>query len=265
MPDMDGYEVCRRLKANPATVDIPVIFLTAKNDESAETQGLELGAVDYVVKPFSVPIVRVRVRTHVELKRNRDQLLKLSACDGLTGIPNRRRFDEVYDLEWRRAARSGEELALIMIDIDHFKAYNDTLGHMAGDDCIRGVAAVLSRCVRRAADLVARYGGEEFVALLPSTDAAGGLSVAEEMRSAVQGLGLAHPGSPVGPHVTVSLGVAAGAPAASDAGSKDRLIQRADSALYLAKTGGRNRVAGDAESAPGAGADAGAVTPLRAA
>ena len=136
MPDMDGYEVCRRLKASKRTQNIPVIFITGKSEEADETMGLELGAVDYITKPFSLPIVKARVKTHMELKRHRDILENLSALDGLTGIPNRRRFDEFFEREWLRALREPALLSMIIIDIDFFKAFNDNYGHQAGDEVL---------------------------------------------------------------------------------------------------------------------------------
>ena len=149
MPDMDGYEVCEALRANPLFISIPVIFITALADSEDETRGLSMGAVDYITKPFKEAIVRLRVRTHLELKRQRDLLDRLCRLDGLTGIPNRRDFDEQLDREWRRATRAQEPLAAAMIDIDHFKGYNDTYGHPAGDACLRQVASVLAEGLNR--------------------------------------------------------------------------------------------------------------------
>jgi PleD family two-component response regulator len=165
MPDMDGYEVCAKLKADEKTRDIPVIFVTAMDQEEDESKGLNAGVIDYITKPVRSSIVKARVRNHLELKRYRDLLKELSTVDGLTGIPNRRRFDEVLESEWRRARRNQTPLSLLLMDIDFFKAYNDHYGHVAGDDCLRQLAKGLAEIVRRPADLVARYGGEEFVLL----------------------------------------------------------------------------------------------------
>lgn len=159
MPEMDGYEVCRKLKTDPLLRDIPVIFITAKSQQEDEATGLELGAVDYITKPFSPGIVRLRVRNHLELKRQRDLLGRLSFLDGLTGLPNRRGFDEFLSREWRRAVRNKSHISIVMIDIDKFKDYNDSYGHLAGDDCLKKVAAILENSLDRAADFVARYGG----------------------------------------------------------------------------------------------------------
>lgn len=247
MPEMDGYEVLRRLRAAPETEDIPVIFLTARTDVEDEAAGLEAGAVDYITKPFSVAVAKARVRTHLELKRARDLLRNLSSVDGLTGIPNRRSFNELIEREWRRATRSGAPLSVLMMDVDHFKLFNDTYGHLAGDDCLRRVAGALSGAVGRGGDLLCRYGGEEFAAVLPDTNAAAAALVAERMRSAVEALGLPHAGSRTAAIVTTSLGAATLIP--TEPGSTAELVACADRALYAAKHGGRNRVVSDGPSA----------------
>ncbi|NVZ08840.1 PleD family two-component system response regulator [Allochromatium humboldtianum] len=239
MPEMDGYEVCRRLKDDPRTSTIPIIFVTAKDEAEEEAHGLGLGAVDYIAKPFHLPIVRARVRTHVNLKRKTDLLDSLASLDGLTHIPNRRRFDEALKLEWARAAREGTSLAVAMLDVDYFKPYNDHYGHGRGDECLRRVADALSARLQRPADLAARYGGEEFVLLLPDTDAAGALALAESCRAAVSALCIPHDYSAAADHVTLSIGVAATQPPSDGA---SLLLARADEALYRAKSEGRNRV-----------------------
>jgi diguanylate cyclase (GGDEF)-like protein len=241
MPGMDGYEVCERLKRDDVTRGIPVIFITARSEVDDETRGLELGAVDYITKPFSMAIVRARVRTHLELKRHRDTLARLSQIDGLTGIANRRRFDEVLDLEWRRASRETRGLTLLMIDIDHFKSFNDRYGHLAGDDCIRQVAATLSSTATRAADFVARYGGEEFACLLPGMEPNTVVDFAEKIRMSVEALEIPHAASASGV-VTISLGAATVLSGVRLARWEPAaLIERADRALYDAKAAGRNR------------------------
>ena len=240
MPGMDGFEVCRRIKCDPATHDIPVIFISAKSEVEDETRGLEVGAIDFITKPISPPIVKARVRNHLLLKRQTDLLRSLSFLDGLTGIANRRRFDETMVREWRRCVRSHLPLSLIILDVDHFKAYNDQYGHQAGDECLRLVAEVLSDHARRPSDLVARYGGEEFVCLLPETDGPGATRVAEGFRTAVAGRRIPHAQSPVAPHVTISLGVATLIP--SPEGTPEQLAEMADQLLYRAKRSGRNRV-----------------------
>ncbi len=240
MPDMDGYEVCRSIKSDPLLKNIPIIFITAMNQQEDEAIGLELGAVDYICKPFNPGIVRLRVRNQIELKRQRDMLAYLSHLDGLTGIPNRRAIEEGLEREWRRGIRSGNPLSLIMVDIDYFKAYNDKNGHLAGDDCLRYVSKALHSATVRAGDMVARYGGEEFLAILPDTDEAGARLVAGRMQDAIAGLALPHPASPVDHHITISMGMATAVPTRDK--SVKSLLESTDNALYTAKAAGRNRM-----------------------
>ncbi|ACD96662.1 diguanylate cyclase domain-containing protein [Trichlorobacter lovleyi] len=240
MPEMDGYEVCRNLKADPILRDVPIIFITAMSQQEDEAIGLELGAVDYIAKPFNPTIVRLRIRNQIELKRQRDLLARLSHLDGLTGIPNRRALDEALEREWRRGSRSLKPLSLLMIDIDHFKAYNDSCGHLAGDDCLRTVAQTLKQSLGRAADFVGRYGGEEFLAVLPETDADGAQVVAREVIEEMAKLAIPHPASPQGEKVTISIGIATAV--AKREHLPVFLLQEADSALYRAKQEGRNRI-----------------------
>jgi diguanylate cyclase (GGDEF)-like protein len=241
MPGMDGFETCRQLKADPRTADIPVIFVTAMSHEDEETRGLELGAIDFISKPLSPAIVRVRVHNHLELKRQRDILAGLTFLDGLTGLANRRRFDQVLEMEWRRGCRSSAPLSLIMMDIDFFKAFNDAAGHLAGDECLRQVAQALAAVVQRPGDFIGRYGGEEFACILPETDAAGAWQVAELLQAALAERRILHPASAVSPQVTLSLGVATLVPAPE--ADPQQLILIADQALYRAKASGRDRAA----------------------
>lgn len=240
MPEMDGYEVCRLLKADSRLHDIPIIFITSMQQQEDEVVGLELGAVDYIMKPFNPAIVRLRVRNQIALKRQRDQLARLSNLDGLTGIPNRRALDATLEREWRRCHRSNKPLSLIMADIDHFKSYNDTYGHLQGDDCLKLVGTTLQQTLVRPGDLLARYGGEEFIALLPETDATGAALVAHKMMQAIRALDLPHTGSTTSDQVTISIGVATTLPERIT--SSAVLLEAADTALYLAKQGGRNQV-----------------------
>jgi len=233
MPGMDGHELFAELKADPLLRSIAVIFLTAQDDPDDESRALDAGAADFITKPFNPSVVRARVRTQLTLKRQADLLRELAFIDGLTGVHNRRHFDERFLAETRRAQRSRSPLAVVLADVDHFKRYNDALGHLAGDDCLRRVAAALRSCLRRPTDLLARYGGEEFVSLLPDTDLAGAIGVAQLMEDSVRALALPHPG--IEGSVTISLGVAAG-------GQTQGLVEAADKALYLAKAAGRGRV-----------------------
>ncbi|MBF0310478.1 MAG: diguanylate cyclase [Magnetococcales bacterium] len=240
MPEMDGYEVCRRLKGNRLTRNIPVIFLTARNDVESETLGLQLGAVDYIAKPFHDAIVRARIQTHLGLKRKMDLLERMVCLDGLTEIPNRRSYDQTLEAEWNRAMREGRPLTLIMMDVDHFKLYNDHYGHAGGDLCLQRVARALAGCLHRPGDFVARYGGEEFVAVLPGSDAEGALQVGEQFRRAITALELPHARSGTAAWLTLSLGAATVTPTAQN--SPDALQKAADAMLYRAKADGRNRV-----------------------
>ncbi len=242
MPDMDGYETCARLKADAATADIPIIFITAKTSPEDETAGFAAGAVDFITKPVNRATVRARIRTHLTLKRQSDLLRAQAMIDGLTGIANRRYFDERLYAEWRHELRHQLPLALLMIDIDHFKLYNDHYGHQAGDNCLRQVATTLKASLSRPHDLAARYGGEEFVCLLAECDLKGVIAKAEGLRAAVAGLAIPHATSPTADIITLSIGVAVTIPMVGT--SPDNLIEAADAQLYLAKQAGRNRVAG---------------------
>ncbi|MBY0430474.1 MAG: diguanylate cyclase [Rhodospirillales bacterium] len=242
MPDMDGLTVCARLKADPTMDHIPVIFVTAMGEVADETKGLAVGAIDYITKPVSPPIVRSRVRNHLELKRQRDLLRHIALVDGLTGIANRRRFDEIFAEEWRRAQRRQASLSLIIGDVDHFKGYNDHYGHQAGDECLKAVAQSMAGEMIRSGDVAARFGGEEFVCLLPDTDRDGARQVAERIRAALTRLALAHEASQVAGIVTLSLGIATTIPKAGT--NPGDLLALADSHLYEAKKAGRNRACG---------------------
>lgn len=240
MPDMNGHEVCRRLKAEPATRDIPVIFVTAHDDEAAEMLGLELGAVDFINKPISSNIVRARVKTHLTLKAQSDLLRQWVYIDGLTGARNRRYFDERLASEWGRAVRNRSELSAVLVDVDFFKRYNDHYGHQAGDDCLRRVAAGLGAALKRPGDMLTRYGGEEFAVLLPETPLEGARVVARQLGEQVAALDIVHAMSDVAPHVSVSLGVST--KPREFAGEAADLMRGADAQLYLAKSRGRNQV-----------------------
>jgi len=241
MPDIDGYEVCRRLKANPDTRDIPVLFVTAKTEMEDEELGLNLGAMDYIRKPISPPIIKARVRNHIRLKLQADMLKNLSMLDGLTQVANRRCLDVALDREIRHSARQQLPLSVLMIDVDFFKAFNDHYGHGLGDECLQRVAAAMQAVVCRPTDLLARYGGEEFVVVLPATDVAGALQVATQLQQAVLALQFPHAYSAAAQYVSVSIGV--GSTADNWQISIADLLFRADQALYQAKEAGRNQVA----------------------
>ena len=254
MPEMDGIQACHQIKSDSRFLDVPIIMVTAEESTASLKEAFDAGAIDYVNKPVNRVELAARVKSALRLKHETDrrkarefellelteQLRKLSVVDGLTGIANRRNFDEELARIWRRAQRESAPVSLVLIDIDHFKKYNDHYGHLAGDDCLRRVAQTLQEAVKRPFDLVARYGGEEFAVVLPDTDGPGSYPLAEEMRKAVERLDIAHAASAVSSRVTISSGVAAIAP---EAGAQpDGLIAAADACLYEAKRAGRNRV-----------------------
>ena len=239
MPQMDGYEVCTALKASDETRDIPVIFVTALADETDEARGIEMGAIDYLTKPVNAIIAIARVRNHLELKKYRDYLTEIAFIDGLTGIPNRRRFEEHFASEWQRARRSGTKMSLILMDIDQFKIYNDTYGHQSGDSCLTLVGQALAKSTHRPGDMVARYGGEEFVAILPDTDQDGAVKMAQTIQSNVAALQIPHEGSSASDFVTFSMGLVTWQ--VTDNNEPNMMVEAADKALYQAKEDGRNR------------------------
>ena len=241
MPGMSGFEVCQAIKADAGNADLPILFVSGHTDIETEAKGLEAGAVDYIMKPPSPPIVRARVRTQLILRERTRQLMRLASIDGLTGLANRRSFDETLDQEWRRARRNQTPLSLAMIDIDYFKRYNDHYGHQAGDDCLKSVAATLAQAAERPGELVARYGGEEFAVVLPGCDAETARAVAEKMRSRIEELQMSHAGAATR-QVTISCGIATLDGDMRDNLDQAALISAADQALYAAKEAGRNRV-----------------------
>lgn len=244
MPGMDGYAVCRHLKADAATRDIPVIFVTAHTDESAETRALDAGAVDFITKPINPRTVRARVKTHLTLKTQADLLRQWVYTDGLTGVRSRGYFDERLAEEAGRARRSGSELSVVLLDVDFFKRYNDLYGHQSGDTCLRRIAQTLRSGLNRHGDQLARYGGEEFVCLLPSTGLDGALHVARLLGNQVFEQHILHADSLVAPVVTVSMGVCTAA--GRDAFAPDALLRGAEAQLYRAKSLGRNRACASA-------------------
>lgn len=240
LPDIDGYEICHQIKSSPTMRDIAVIFLTGQNSIQAETKGLGLGAADYITKPFSVPIVLARVRNQILLKRRTDLLEKLVSIDALTEIPNRRFFEDMFSREVRRLAREGGSCALLMIDVDHFKLFNDTYGHHAGDECLRLVAKTLESTLKRSTDHVARYGGEEFSVLLSKADVNMVEHISERLRNGIEALNIDHESSPTSAFITVSIGVVY-VNQIEQLALVD-LVKDADDMLYRAKEQGRNQV-----------------------
>jgi diguanylate cyclase (GGDEF)-like protein len=240
MPDMDGYEVLRRLRADPHTAHISVIFISGLDRPEDEANGLNMGASDYIAKPFNPTVVTARVALHLQVVRQRRMLERLANIDGLTELANRRRFDQLFCTEWQRAQTSTLPLSLALLDIDCFKQYNDRYGHPAGDRVLRSVARTAASYMRRPLDLAARYGGEELVLLMPDTDAAQARQLAGALCAAIEQLSVMHDASHVGPVLTASLGGATLAPGGAETAAQ--LLDAVDAQLYRAKHGGRNRV-----------------------
>jgi diguanylate cyclase (GGDEF)-like protein len=262
MPEMDGIEACKKLRTDTRFDDIPIIMVTASDEAESLAAAFRAGAIDFIRKPVNTTELFARVHSVLELKTERDrrkarekdlvdameelrkanEILKhLSAVDGLTGISNRRNFDEFLEKECRRSLRTCSPTSLIMVDIDHFKAYNDSYGHQGGDDCLRTVASIIRKNIHRPADLVARYGGEEFVIVLPDTGSTQAETIAGNLLVRVEEAAIPHRASSTSGVVTISLGVVTMVPT-QDAGYFE-LIKHADAALYNAKRGGRNRFA----------------------
>ncbi len=259
MPGKDGLETCATLKTNQRTQDIPVIFMSALNEQVHKVKGLSLGAVDYITKPFHEAEVLARVKVHLslreltlnlqreieerkrveaELAKANTALHRLAHIDGLTQVANRYRFDQELGQAWRRLHREDQPLSLILCDVDYFKLFNDHYGHQAGDDCLQQVAKAIQNAVHRPDDLVARYGGEEFAVILPSTSAQGAAQIATAICAEVLKLQIPHKFSSVSQYVTLSLGMATISPHSEQ--TADMLIELADKALYRAKATGRN-------------------------
>jgi diguanylate cyclase (GGDEF)-like protein len=241
MDPPDGYAVCWELKADPETRDIPVIFVTGLADAEDERRGLELGAVDYIHKPFQRRVVQARVRNHVAAKRQGDDLIQLSLLDSLTGLPNRRRLDAYLASVWEKALSDRDSIGLLMIDVDHFKAYNDHYGHAAGDDCLRRVALALQDVCQRGRGLVGRYGGEEFLWVMPGADLGDARGAAGSALEAVRELAIPHGAPPGGSILTLSVGVWVCRPRHGDL--LEDCVAQADQRLYRAKSEGRDRIA----------------------
>ena len=259
MPGLDGYALLRLYKSNNVTKNIPVVVLSTKEDPRDKSLAFDHGANDYLVKlPDQIELV-ARIKAHTknylvqcerdqafhelgrvqrQLEISNEELQRLTCLDGLTGIANRRRFNEFFYKECLRSAREKTPLSLLLIDIDFFKLYNDNFGHVRGDDCISTVAKALQNAVPRPADLVARYGGEEFAVVLPSTDIEGALKLARSLHNTILNLKISHPHSAVSDYLTVSIGVAS--KIITETHSPEELVELADHALYDAKHSGRS-------------------------
>lgn len=238
MPNLNGYEVCKILKASDKTKNIPIIFITARSSETDEEKGLDLGAIDYVTKPFSKTIVKLRIRNHIKLKEKTNLLEQLSMYDSLTNIKNRRFFDEIFEKIYQETKRDKTNLALIMIDIDHFKSYNDNYGHGKGDRALQEVAQSISNTLNRPNDLVARYGGKEFVALIKNISSEGLVTIANNILNSIGDLNIRHDFSDVATRLTASMGIAHFD--ANNKASKIKILMAADENLYKIKNSGKN-------------------------
>jgi diguanylate cyclase (GGDEF)-like protein len=268
MPGMDGLEVVRRIRAMSGENWVPVIFLTSKEDDADFRRGIEAGGDDYLTKPVSPVVLEAKIRAlrrlddmrrellavTIELRETNERLARLSHQDGLTGLANRRRFDLDLLREFGRARREKRPLAVVLGDVDHFKAYNDLYGHPAGDDCLRRIATALQAACRRPLDVAARYGGEEFALILPDTTEEAARDRAFEALRTVAELAIAHRAPASIGIVTMSFGVAGCVPAAENVAGT--LVERADRALYAAKNAGRNSVVAFTEMALSSGHDA---------
>ncbi|MBB1267865.1 diguanylate cyclase [Shewanella sp. SR44-3] len=240
MPTLSGFDVCERLKADPLTQDVVIIFVTGHFDEEKEVKGFQLGAVDFIHKPINPVITKARIKNQFTLKCQSDLLRKIALLDGLTGVANRRKFEESYPQSWLYCVRAKQPISIIMLDIDYFKRYNDHYGHSQGDTCLRSVAQAISSRVNRPYDLVARFGGEEFICVLPDTDYDGALFVTQQIVDSIIALKIPHQGSDVMAFVTISAGLASVNP--SQDMDLQTLVETADKQLYRAKENGRNRV-----------------------
>lgn len=261
MPEKNGIEACETIKEDSRYKDTPIIMVTANQDMASLEQAFSAGATDYITRPLQKVELLARVRSALMLKDEMERrkarekellditkqleeanarLKELASVDGLTGIGNRRYFEEMYEQEWRRAQREMSSLAVLMVDIDFFKRYNDNYGHQQGDECLKKVAAGIRDVLRRPADFLARYGGEEFVVVLPQTNMRGAKHMARTIKETIERMALPHKTSPINPYVTVSVGVAVGIPETIEM-KKETLLQAADQALYQAKKSGRNQ------------------------
>jgi diguanylate cyclase (GGDEF)-like protein len=246
MPDLDGFTATQQLKDDPETHDIPIVLLTARSEVESRIKGLEIGAHDYIPKPFDATELVARVRAALRVKALQDELKaankmleQLAANDPLTGLPNRRTFDEQFFLEVERSRRNGQTLSVIMLDLDQFKRINDTHGHATGDEALRQIGRALTNRPRRT-DLVARYGGDEFVWVLPGSGADDAVEVAERLRQTVGEIAIETPEGKLA--LTISAGVSSYEPATHGPVAATSLLEAADGALRDAKAGGRNRV-----------------------
>lgn len=271
LPEMNGIEACRQIKSMEQYKDLPIIIVSVNTEMENLEASFEAGAIDFIPMPLNRIELLARVRSvlklklemdqrkareeellyiHEQLKKSNEVLQQHAIIDGLTGVFNRRNFDEMLKREWQRALRKSFPISLILLDVDYFKGYNDTYGHQMGDECLRKIAAALAKALKRPGDLIARYGGEEFSVILPETDANGALTVANNMQAGMENLNIPYPKSKVSDQVTISMGVATTIPdylksftiVSSKFAQLKSFIESADRALYFAKDSGRNQI-----------------------
>ena len=240
MPEMDGYQTLSLIKNTEVIKKIPVVFITGLDSEEDEEKGLSLDAADYITKPFSAPIVKLRVRNQIQIVNQLRTIEHLSMIDQLTHLPNRRSFDNRLVVEWKQAIREQTPISLLMMDLDKFKSFNDTYGHQQGDVILKVISKVFIDSLRRPGDFAARWGGEEFTVLLPNTPLEGAIEVAEIIRSNVEKTSIENISEIKNEiKITVSIGVTSITPLKND--SIDAFLTNADEALYIAKKSGRNK------------------------
>ncbi len=260
MDDIGGIEAAKAIKEKNEYKHLPILMITGEDSEESLEKAFNAGAVDYITKPLRKIELLARISSFLmlrqetirrkdreqelmtltaELRKANNTLSQMAESDGLTGAPNRRFFDKMLQREWRRAARNTKPLTLLMIDIDHFKLYNDNYGHLEGDKCLKQISQAMNEVLFRPGDFLARYGGEEFAVVLPETDIDGAVHIAEELADSIASLALPHAYSPVSTYVTISIGIAAVIPAKNK--EPENLINLADQALYQAKNQGRNK------------------------
>lgn len=253
MPVKDGVEAAQEIRelCEKENDWIPIIFLSAMSESKDIVRAIDAGGDDYLTKPIEAVVLNAKLKAMQRITEMRQQLqhanheLRMMAViDGLTGIANRRHFDETIIKEVKRAVRNNTALSLMMADIDYFKPYNDNYGHQAGDDCLKYVAKTLAKVSKRPGDLVARYGGEEFITILPETGIEGAKVISEEMRAAISKLNFTHQYSQTADYLTISCGIATVQPNKKDDVKtiSYKLLKEADKALYQAKANGRNQV-----------------------
>jgi diguanylate cyclase (GGDEF)-like protein len=242
MPDMDGYEVCRRIKQNPSNWDIPVVFITAKEGHQDQKKGFDLGAEDYIHKPFQLSLVLTRIDMLLRLKRISRRLEQVALVDPLTELPNGIALEKAVEQELQSANQDQRSISLLMIDIDHFKAFNDHYGHGAGNMCLRKVARTIESSINSKKDLLGRYSGAEFIVVLSHYDQDRAINIAEEICQNILQLKIPHAHSPVSDYVTISIGVISVSHETEINCSE--MFNKAKKMLHVAKKSGRNRVAG---------------------